>query len=68
MASPAEPAVDGSKIVHNLVNLSAPFGVVGFLAEHFFLSRYFIKFLQARNVVIRRIAACPTEEWRHYLS
>jgi hypothetical protein len=51
-----------------LPKVSAPFGVVGRLAEHFFLPGYFIKFLQTRNAVIRRAAECSTEEWRHSLS
>jgi hypothetical protein len=50
----------------DFLNFSAPFGVVGSLTEHFLLRRYLINFLQAGNVVIRRVAESPTEEWRHY--
>ena len=62
------PPKDGSTITRNLLNFSASFGVAGFLREHFFLRRYFIKFLQARNAVIRRVAESTTKEWRHSLS
>ena len=63
-----EHAADGGTLMRDRLHFSAPFGVVGFLAEHFLLRRYFIKFLQARNAIIRRVAESPTEEWRHYLS
>lgn len=49
-----------------LPGVSASFGVVGGLAKHFFPRRYFIKFLLVRNGTIRRVAQCPTDEWRHY--
>ena len=52
----------------SLLNFSAPFGVAGFLREHFLPRRYFIKFLQARDAVLRGVTESPTEEWRRYLS
>jgi hypothetical protein len=55
-------------LVRDRLGFSAPFGVAGILTEHFFLRRYFIKFLQARNAVIRHVAESPTQEWRDYLS
>jgi ligand-binding SRPBCC domain-containing protein len=55
-------------VMRDRLRFSAPFGVAGIITEHFLLRRYFIKFLQARNGAIRRVAESPTQEWRHYLS
>lgn len=54
-------------VMRDRLRFSAPFGVAGSLTEHLFLRRYLIKFLQARNAVIRRVAESPTQEWRDYL-
>lgn len=62
-----EPLADNHCVMSDRLRIHAPFGVVGSLAEHLLLRRYFIKFLQARNTVIRRVAESSTEEWRHYL-
>ena len=62
-----EPAVDNATVMRDQLRFSAPFGVAGALAEHFFLRRYFIKFLQRRNAVIQQVAESRTEEWRTYL-
>ena len=63
-----EPAVDKGTLMWDRLRFSTPFGVASFFTEHLLLRRYFIKFLQARNAVIRRVAESSTEEWRHYLS
>ncbi len=62
-----EPNGKTQTLMRDRLRFATPFGVAGRLAEHFFLRRYFIKFLQARNVVIRRVAESPTQEWSHYL-
>ena len=62
------PTVDNGTVMRDRLWFSAPFGVAGILAEQFFLRRYFIKFLQARNAAIRHVAESPTQEWRNYLS
>jgi ligand-binding SRPBCC domain-containing protein len=63
-----EPIEKSQTLMRDRLRFSAPFGVAGILTEHFFLRRYFIKFLQARNAVIRHVAESPTQEWRDYLS
>ncbi|HEV2577573.1 MAG TPA: SRPBCC family protein [Acidobacteriaceae bacterium] len=62
-----EPIEKSQTLMRDRLWFSAPFGVAGILTEQFFLRRYFIKFLQARNAAIRRVAESPTQEWRDYL-
>ena len=62
-----QPVEENRTVMRDSLRFSAPFGVAGSLTEQFLLRRYFIKFLQARTAVIRRVAESPTHEWRDYL-
>ncbi len=54
-----------STVMRDLMEFSAPFGVLGRCAERMFLTRYLRRFLIARNDLIRRVA--ESEEWKKYL-
>jgi hypothetical protein len=44
----------------------APLGVLGWLAERLFLARYMRRFIEERNVILKRSA--ESDSWRKYLT
>lgn len=59
-----EPEAGGT-LMRDVLELSAPLGPLGWLAERLFLTAYMRRFLEARNRVIKEVA--ESEEWRRYL-
>jgi ligand-binding SRPBCC domain-containing protein len=57
--------VDGGTRVREVFDFSAPFELLGVLAERWFLTRYLRRFLEERNAVIRAVA--ESAEWAAYL-
>lgn len=57
----------GTRMVDDL-RFAAPLGLVGFAAERLVLERYFRRFLETRNAVIKQTAESPGEVWRRFLS
>lgn len=61
-----EPGAGGTTIMTDVFDFSAPFGIIGRLAEWAFLTRYMRRLLVDRNLAIKRIA--EGEEWQKYLN
>ena len=57
---------DGATLMKDVMQLEAPFGLLGLLAERLALKRHIIALLLRRNQHIR--AAAESDEWRRYLS
>ncbi|MEM8953916.1 MAG: SRPBCC family protein [Verrucomicrobiota bacterium] len=55
----------GGTLMKDEFRYSAPFGVLGRLAETFFLTRYMTAFLAGRAAELKAIA--ESDEWRRYL-
>ena len=49
------------------LRFAAPLGPLGTLAETLFLRRYFVRFLEERNRVLRETAEAPAEVWSVFL-
>jgi ligand-binding SRPBCC domain-containing protein len=52
--------------MQDVVTFHAPFGVLGGIAEAFFVTRYLTRLLNSRNEVLKRVA--ESGEWKEYLS
>ena len=59
-----EPAATGTLMIDRF-NFKAPLGILGRLAERLFLTRYMRRFLERRNILLKRIA--ESGEWEKYL-
>jgi ligand-binding SRPBCC domain-containing protein len=55
----------GGTVMRDVFDYSAPLGVVGWLAEQLFLTRYMRRFLEARNREIKAVA--ESNLWSHFL-
>lgn len=55
----------GSTLMRDRFEFSAPWGVLGWLAERLVLARYLRRFLLARNAVLKRLA--ESDEWIRFL-
>jgi ligand-binding SRPBCC domain-containing protein len=56
----------GFTVMRDVLEFSAPLGVLGLIAERLVLRSYMTGFLAERNTVIKRVA--ESEEWKGYLS
>jgi len=54
-----EPLVEGTRMV-DIFDFSAPFGLLGTIAERLVLTRYMRRLLEARNQVLKRLAEFST--------
>lgn len=45
---------------------AAPLGILGWIAERLFLTRYMTRFLETRNLALKRIA--ESDEWQRFLA
>jgi hypothetical protein len=52
-------------LVQDRFDFDAPFGLLGNLANKFFLVSYMQRFLEERNAVVRRVA--ESQEWQRYI-
>lgn len=57
---------NGETVMKDIFDYSAPLGFLGTLAEKLFLTNYLKKFLEERNLHIKRVA--EGDEWRKYIS
>ncbi len=55
---------DGTRMRDEL-RFTAPWGMLGVLAEKLFLRSYLTNFLRRRNALLKKVA--ESEEWRQYL-
>jgi ligand-binding SRPBCC domain-containing protein len=55
----------GGTLARDLFDYAAPLALFGRLAERLFLTRHLTRFLETRNVALKRIA--ESEEWKRYL-
>lgn len=56
----------GGTVVRDVFDFEAPLGVLGWIAEAAFLTRYMRRLLANRNAVVKRVA--ESDEWRAYLA
>src|SRR5687768_9844515 len=57
---------EGRTMMRDRFEFAAPLGVLGWVAERLFLTRYMRRFLQERNAVLKRTA--ESNDWRKYLA
>jgi len=57
---------NGETVMKDELRFSAPFGVLGLMAERLVLRNYLTCFLLERNKVVKQVAG--SEMWREYLS
>jgi ligand-binding SRPBCC domain-containing protein len=57
---------DGDTVMKDELRFSAPFGVLGLIAERLVLRNYLTRFLFERNQFLKQVA--ESEMWRKYLS
>ena len=57
---------DGATVMQDELRFSAPFGVLGLMAERLVLRNHLIRFLRERNKFVKQVA--ESEMWRKYLS
>ena len=57
---------DGTTVMQDELRFSAPFGVLGLMAERLVLRNHLIRFLRERNKFVKQVA--ESEMWRKYLS
>jgi ligand-binding SRPBCC domain-containing protein len=55
----------GGTLMRDVFDYSAPLGVLGWVAEQLFLTRYMRRFLEARNCEIKSVA--ESDSWRQFL-
>ena len=55
----------GGTVIRDVFDYSAPFSVLGRMAERLFLTRYMRRFLEARNREIKTVA--ESTEWRRLI-
>ena len=55
----------GGTVMRDVFDYSAPLGVLGWLAERWFLTRYLRRFLEARNLTIKSVA--ESDAWVEFL-
>jgi ligand-binding SRPBCC domain-containing protein len=55
----------GGTLARDLFDYAAPLALLGRLAERLFLTRHLTRFLETRNLALKRIA--ESEEWKRYL-
>ncbi len=55
---------DATKMI-DVFNFNAPLGLLGTIAESFFLTNYLKRFLEERNVCIKN--AAESDEWKYFL-
>ena len=57
---------DGATVMQDELRFSAPFGVLGLMAERLVLRNHLTRFLRERNKFVKQVA--ESEMWRKYLS
>jgi ligand-binding SRPBCC domain-containing protein len=57
---------DGETVMKDELRFSAPFGVLGLMAERLVLRNHLTRFLRERNKFVKQVA--ESEMWREYLS
>ena len=57
---------DGTTVMQDELRFSAPFGVLGLMAERLVLRNHLTRFLRERNKFVKQVA--ESEMWRKYLS
>ena len=57
---------DGETVMKDELRFSAPFGVLGLMAERLVLRNHLTRFLLERNKFVKQVA--ESEMWREYLS
>jgi len=57
---------NGETVMNDELRFSAPFGVLGLMAERLVLRNYLTRFLLERNKFVKQVA--ESEMWREYLS
>lgn len=62
-----EPLAAGGTLMRDELRFVAPLGPLGTLAEHLFLRRYFVQFLEKRNGVIRETAESTPDVWEPFV-
>ncbi len=55
----------GATELRDIFAISAPFPILGLIAEWLFLRRYMVALNRERNAVIKRVA--ESDEWQRYL-
>jgi ligand-binding SRPBCC domain-containing protein len=55
----------GGTIARDLFDYAAPLALLGRLAERLFLTRHLSRFLETRNLALKRIA--ESDDWKRYL-
>ena len=60
-----DDAGGGVTVMRDVVDLQAPFGVLGLIAEWLFLTAYMRRFVEARNAVLKTIA--ESGEWTQFI-
>ena len=58
-------SLDGGTVMRDVFEYTAPLGLLGWLAEHLFLTTYMRRFLESRNREMKAVA--ESNEWVRYL-
>lgn len=61
-----EPDETGGTVMRDVFDYAAPLGMLGWIAETVFLTRYMRRLLAERNAVVKRVA--ESSEWHAYLA
>lgn len=56
---------DLGTLMRDIFDYESPFGMIGALADGFFLRRHMVRLLQARNEVVKQVA--ESMDWQRYL-